>query len=232
MNPEIIKRYQSVKQRIADACHKAGRPIEDIQLLAVSKTKPIEDIQKLAEYGHRAFGENYVQEAIEKISIEPNLEWHFIGPIQSNKTKHIANNFAWVHSVDRLKIAQRLNDQRSAEKEPLNILLEVNISGEQSKAGLTVDELFEVAPLVAQMPNLQLRGLMAIPQPAKEFEAQCQPFAKIKALQEELQGKLTNCNLDTLSMGMSADLEAAIMEGATIVRIGTDIFGTRQYSNL
>lgn len=230
MTDSIESRYQHVKNRIDQACKKANRPIESVQLLAVSKTKPIEDIQALAAVGQNSFGENYLQESLTKIEICPELEWHFIGPIQSNKTKPIAEHFQWVHSVDRLKIAQRLSQQRPIDLPKLNILLEINISEESSKAGFTPKELLDVAPQIAELPNLQLRGLMAIPQPAASLDEQRKPFAKMNQLLIKLQTLLPNQKLDTLSMGMSGDLEAAIQEGASIVRIGTDIFGARDYS--
>ncbi|WP_029408241.1 YggS family pyridoxal phosphate-dependent enzyme [Thiomicrorhabdus sp. Milos-T2] len=230
MSDSIITRYENVKHRINQACLNAKRAPESVHLLAVSKTKPIEDIKQLAEHGQVAFGENYLQEALSKIEVLPNLEWHFIGPIQSNKTKPIAENFQWVHSVDRLKIAQRLSMQRPEALPPLNILLEINISEAPSKAGFTPKELLEIAPQIAQLPNLQLRGLMAIPQPAASLEEQRKPFTEMHQLLSKLQDSLPNQNLDTLSMGMSGDLEAAIYEGASIVRIGTDIFGARDYS--
>lgn len=230
MNNSIIDRYQQVQERIKQACIKYNRQPGSVALLAVSKTKPIEDIKALTKVGHTQFGENYVQECMDKIEQLPQLEWHFIGPIQSNKTKHIAANLSWVHSVDRLKIAQRLNDQRPEGLAPLNILLEVNISGEESKAGFKAVDVEQTALEIAQMPNLKLRGLMAIPQKAQNFEQQCQPFAAMQTLLNELNQKHPTWQLDTLSMGMSADLEAAIKEGATIVRIGTDIFGARDYS--
>jgi len=231
MQEPIINRYEQVRQRIYLACKTANRKPDSVQLLAVSKTKPIEDIQALAKHGQTAFGENYLQESLTKIGIEPNLEWHFIGPIQSNKTKAIAENFTWVHSVDRLKIAQRLSNQRPEQLGNLNILLEVNISEQESKAGFTPKELLEVAPKIAQLPNITLRGLMAIPQKADSLQQQREPFAKMRALLKTLQQQHPDWPLDTLSMGMSGDLEAAIEEGATIVRIGTDIFGARDYAN-
>ncbi|WP_321326206.1 YggS family pyridoxal phosphate-dependent enzyme [Thiomicrorhabdus sp.] len=231
MTETIEKRYQNVKNRIDQACKIANRSTESVQLLAVSKTKPIEDIQTLSKIGQKAFGENYLQESLAKIEICPDLEWHFIGPIQSNKTKPIAEHFQWVHSVDRLKIAQRLSQQRPADLPKLNILLEVNISNEASKAGFTVDEVLELAPQIADLPNLQLRGLMAIPQIAETAEQQRIPFAKMRELLAQIQQAHPNWQFDTLSMGMSGDLEAAILEGATIVRIGTDIFGARNYTN-
>lgn len=230
MSAEIVERYQKVVARIQQACKDFGRDEKSVQLLAVSKTKPIEDVQALAKIGHNAFGENYVQEALDKIAIMPNLQWHFIGPIQSNKTKHIAAQFNWVHSVDRLKIAKRLNDQRPDGLPPLKILLEVNISNEESKAGFKPEELVAAVSEISALPNLELRGLMAIPQIANEFEEQRKPFAAMKALLNQLQRQFPQLKLDTLSMGMSADLEAAIAEGATIVRIGTDIFGARNYA--
>ena len=169
---------------------------------------------------------------MEKIEAMPQLEWHFIGPIQSNKTKHIAANLSWVHSVDRLKIAKRLNEQRPEHLAPLNVLLEVNISGEDSKAGFNANEVEAAANEISKMPNLKLRGLMAIPQKAESFAEQRKPFAAMQTLLNDLNQKHPEWALDTLSMGMSADLEAAIAEGATMVRIGTDIFGARDYSNL
>lgn len=227
MPTHLTERYQAVQTRIQQACSDAHRSREDVTLLAVSKTKPIADIEKLASLGQRAFGENYVQEALEKIALHPELEWHFIGPIQSNKTKPIAEHFAWVHSVDRLKIAQRLSQQRPDILPPLNILLEVNISQEANKAGFSETELIPVATEIAQLPNLHLRGLMAIPMAETDPHKQRQPFAKMHDLLTQLQAQLPQCSLDTLSMGMSGDLEAAIHEGSTLVRIGTDIFGAR-----
>lgn len=227
MSSPLLDRYQSIKTRIQQACLQAQRPVDSVSLLAVSKTKPIEDIIELSEQGQLCFGENYLQESLLKIQQCPELEWHFIGPIQSNKTKAIAEHFQWVHSVDRLKIALRLSQQRPEQLLPLNILLEVNISEEPSKAGFTPNELLKVAPEIAALPNVKLRGLMAIPQKAEGLEAQRKPFAKMRQLLEQLNALHPEWQLDTLSMGMSADLEAAIMEGATLVRIGTDIFGAR-----
>lgn len=226
----LTKQYQTVLNRIKTACQQAGRPVESVALLAVSKTKPIEAIETLALEGQQAFGENYVQESLVKIAQRPDLEWHFIGPIQSNKTKPIAEHFAWVHSVDRLKIAQRLSQQRPSNLPPLNILLEVNISAQASKAGFSVQEVMEQIGVIKALPNLVVRGLMAIPEPASTLDAQRQPFAQMRALLKTLQVAHPNLPLDTLSMGMSGDLEAAILEGATLVRIGTDIFGARDYS--
>ena len=229
MSSDLLQRYADVLQRIDNACQQSQRPANSVALLAVSKTKPIEAIRQLAQQGQQAFGENYVQEALEKIAELPELEWHFIGPIQSNKTKPIAENFAWVHSVDRLKIAQRLSAQRPENLAPLQILLEVNISNEANKAGFSEAELLEVSGEIAQLPNLNLRGLMAIPQVETDPVKQREPFTKMQQLLTTLQKQLPECQLDTLSMGMSGDLEAAIQEGATMVRIGTDIFGARDY---
>lgn len=229
MSSDLLQRYQKVLQRIQTACQVSNREPNSVSLLAVSKTKPVEDITELAKQGQRAFGENYLQEALKKIEVHPELEWHFIGPIQSNKTKPIAENFSWVHSVDRLKIAQRLSNQRPSHLPALNILLEVNISNESSKAGFNTESVLEAAKEISQLPNLNLRGLMAIPQSETDYQKQRLPFAKMKQLLIQLQQSLPECQLDTLSMGMSGDLEAAIEEGATIVRIGTDIFGARNY---
>lgn len=223
----LIDNYQTVKQRLQLA--KATYHNPEVTLLAVSKTKPIDAVNVIAAQGQQCFGENYVQEALEKIALRPDLEWHFIGPIQSNKTKPIAENFAWVHSVDRLKIAQRLNDQRPVVLGKLQILLEVNISHETSKAGFSPEEVLTVLPEIMAMPNLECRGLMAIPEVATDFEQQRQPFAKMRELLVLCQTAFPEAKLDTLSMGMSGDLEAAIAEGATMVRIGTDIFGARNY---
>ncbi|MDG4812664.1 YggS family pyridoxal phosphate-dependent enzyme [Hydrogenovibrio sp. 3SP14C1] len=226
MTSSLTQRYQDVQKRIDSAMQSANRT-DPIQLLAVSKTKPIEDIIALANIGQQAFGENYVQEALDKIEQRPDLEWHFIGPIQSNKTKPIAENFQWVHSVDRYKIARRLSEQRPESLPPLNILLEVNISNEPSKAGFSPNDVLDIAKEIIKLPSISLRGLMAIPAKAQTHEEQKQPFQQMKALLESLQKAFPEEAIDTLSMGMSADLEAAIEEGATIVRIGTDIFGAR-----
>jgi PLP dependent protein len=205
-----------------------------IILLAVSKTFDAQAVWTAAQAGQRAFGENYVQEAIDKISatreLNPDLqlEWHFIGPIQSNKTRQIAEHFDWVHSVDRLKIAQRLSEQRPADMPPLQICLQVNVSGEATKSGLEPDALLELARAVNLLPNIRLRGLMAIPEPTEDVEQQRAAFAKLRLMQNDLQA--VGIQTDTLSMGMSADMDAAIAEGATIVRIGTAIFGGRDYA--
>ncbi|PKM00333.1 MAG: YggS family pyridoxal phosphate-dependent enzyme, partial [Gammaproteobacteria bacterium HGW-Gammaproteobacteria-6] len=213
----IEKNIAKVAARIREAAQAVGRDPASVGLLAVSKTQPAAAIREAAETGMRDFGENYLQEALDKQAelSELPLTWHFIGPIQSNKTKSIAEHFDWVHSVDRLKIAQRLSDQRSAELPPLNICLQVNVSGEASKSGCAPEELPQLAQAVAAMPRLRLRGLMCIPAPSEDPAEQRAAFARLRALRDEL--PLT---LDTLSMGMSQDLEAAIAEGATWVRIG------------
>ena len=195
--------------------------------MAVSKTKPIADIQAAVAAGQRVFGENYAQEAVDKaIALASlDLEWHFIGPVQSNKTRPLAMHMDWVHTLDREKIARRLNEQRPANAPPLNVCLQVNISGENSKAGLQGEEVAELAGIVGQLPNLRLRGLMAIPAPVTSVAAQRAPHRALRQLFMQLQKDYPT--IDTLSMGMSGDLEAAVAEGATIVRVGTDIFGAR-----
>jgi len=230
----IAQHLQHVQQQIAQAAGQAGRVPSSVQLLAVSKTFGPEAVAEAVAAGQRVFGENYLQEALDKIAALPALvpdtplEWHFIGPIQSNKTRPIAEHFDWVHSVDRLKIAQRLSEQRPEELGPLNICLQVNISAEASKSGLTPEELPEVAAQVAQLPRLRLRGLMAIPAPSDDMKQQRAAFAAVRGLYEQL--RTGGLPLDTLSMGMSADLEAAVAEGATIVRVGSAIFGARHYA--
>ena len=220
----------SILERIETATQFAQREKHDITLMAVSKTRTAEEINQAATLGLTCFGENYLQEATDKISALQNLslEWHFIGPLQSNKTRSVAENFSWVHSVDRLKIAQRLNDQRPADLNPLNICLQVNIDEEPSKSGLVVNEVKQIALTVSRLPNLRLRGLMAIPKSRQGLQAQREPFKKLRLLRDEINIELDNSQkLDTLSMGMSDDIEAAIYEGATIVRVGTGIFGPR-----
>lgn len=214
--------------RIRRAEQEFKRPAGSVKLLAVSKTKPIEAINALAELGQTAFGENYLQESLDKIAQRPDLEWHFIGPIQSNKTKPIAEHFNWVHSVDRLKIAQRLSSQRPADRAPLNILLQVNISQEPTKSGFHPQELLEQVEQVMNLPNLMLRGLMAIPKAETTFDQQRVALAHMFNLYQQLKTTLNTPHFDTLSMGMSSDLEAAIAEGSTLVRIGTDLFGQRK----
>lgn len=227
MSSDFAKRWQTVLARIRDTEQRFRRPPDSVQLLAVSKTRPATAIAALAAAGQRRFGENYLQEALDKMAELKalNLEWHFIGPIQANKTRSIAEHFAWVHSVDRLKIAERLNAQRPAALPPLNICLEVNIDREPSKHGLDESQITEVAQAAAALPRLRLRGLMAIPAPVSDFERQRQPFARLRELRDRLNAE--GLALDTLSIGMSDDLEAAIAEGATLVRIGTALFGLR-----
>jgi len=231
--PDLAHNLDAVRQRIALAAQLAGRDPASVELLAVSKTFPAEDVRAAHAAGQRAFGENYVQESIAKIEaladLRATLEWHFIGPLQSNKTKHVAQHFDWVHSVDRLKIAERLSEQRPDNLPPLNVCLQVNVSGEASKSGVAPGEAAALARSVAALPRLRLRGLMSIPEPAGSIDEQRAPHRLLRELFDLL--RTEGLALDTLSMGMSADLEAAVLEGATIVRIGTAIFGMRDYSN-
>lgn len=230
----IAHNLQDVAQQIVSAAQDAGRAPQAVQLLAVSKTFGPEAVLDAVAAGQRAFGENYLQEGVDKIRAVAEalpataLEWHFIGPIQSNKTRPIAEHFDWVHTVEREKIAQRLSEQRPAALAPLNICLQVNISGEASKSGVTPDQLQALARAVADLPNLKLRGLMAIPEPEIDFARQRAAFAQLRVLFEQLRAE--GFDLDTLSMGMSADLRAAVHEGATIVRVGSAIFGARHYA--
>ncbi|GGC15336.1 YggS family pyridoxal phosphate enzyme [Oxalicibacterium flavum] len=230
----ISQNLQAVRQQIAAVADKAQRRADEVTLLAVSKTFGAQEVLAAADTGQRAFGENYLQEALAKMTevqaARPDLAlaWHFIGPIQSNKTRPIAEHFDWVHSVDREKIAQRLSDQRPAQLPPLDICLQVNISGEQSKSGMTPDEALDAAPRIAALPRIRLRGLMAIPEPQDDPALQRAPFRQLRALFDRLNEQ--GLRLDTLSMGMSGDLEAAVAEGATIVRIGSAIFGARDYA--
>jgi pyridoxal phosphate enzyme (YggS family) len=230
MSP-IPQNLQAITATIVAAAQESGRSPDAVQLLAVSKTFGPQAVLEAVEAGQRAFGENYLQEALDKIAAlraQPApLEWHFIGPIQSNKTRPIAEHFDWVHTVEREKVAQRLSEQRPAGMAPLQICLQVNISGEASKSGVAPDEVAALAHKVAALPNLTLRGLMAIPEPAVEFDQQRAAFARLRLLYEQL--RADGLALDTLSMGMSADLRAAIFEGATIVRVGSAIFGSRTY---
>ncbi len=223
----ILSNLQAVQRAIAAAAGAVGRSADSVRLLAVSKTFPADAVRTAWQGGQTAFGENYLQEALDKIGVlrALPLEWHFIGPIQSNKTRPIAENFAWVHSVERLKIAQRLSAQRPPQLPPLNLCLQVNVSGEPSKSGVAPDEVLALAQAVAQLPQVCLRGLMAIPAPAADEAAQRPPFAQMRAMLAELNRH--GLQLDTLSMGMSHDFAAAIAEGATIVRIGTSVFGSR-----
>ncbi|MDZ3994247.1 YggS family pyridoxal phosphate-dependent enzyme [Pseudomonas sp. Teo4] len=222
----IADNLSALASRIESAARAAGRDPASVHLLAVSKTKPASAIREIHAAGVRDVGENYLQEALAKQDELRDLPliWHFIGPIQSNKTKAIAEHFDWVHSVDRLKIAQRLSEQRPAGLPPLNICLQVNVSGEDSKSGCAPGDLPALAKAVAALPNLRLRGLMAIPEPTEDRAAQEAAFASLRQLQEGL-----GLDCDTLSMGMSHDLEAAIAQGATWVRIGTALFGARNY---
>jgi len=222
----IADNITTVAARIAAAAQATGRDSASIGLLAVSKTKPADAVREAHAAGLRDFGENYLQEALGKQAELTDLPlcWHFIGPIQSNKTRAIAEHFDWVHSVDRLKIAQRLSEQRPADLAPLNICIQVNVSGEASKSGCTPADLPALAAAISALPNLKLRGLMAIPEPTEERAEQDAAFATVRTLQDSL-----NLPLDTLSMGMSHDLESAIAQGATWVRIGTALFGARDY---
>ena len=228
MNSALIREnIRHVQQRIETAARNASRERSDIRLLAVSKTRTAQEIIAACHGGQTAFGENYVTEAIEKIKILADypLEWHYIGAIQSNKTRLIATHFAWVHTLASLKHAKRLNAQRPAELPPLNICIQVNISHEQSKGGVMESGVLPLAREIVQLGRVKLRGLMALPAPTGDFEKQRKNFSILRKLSEKLQSE--GIELDTLSMGMSADMEAAIAEGATIVRIGTAIFGPR-----
>jgi hypothetical protein len=225
----LEQRLAGVRERIQQACRMAGRDPAHVGLLAVSKLQPAQAVRQAQQAGQRAFGENYVQEALDKMAALADLrgvtEWHLIGPLQSNKTRAVAEAFDWVHSVDRLKIAQRLSDQRPASLPPLNLCLQVNISGEASKSGLPPQEVAQVATAVAALPRLRLRGLMSIPEPAQGLPAQQAPHRALRLLLQNLNQQ--GLALDTLSMGMSDDLEAAVAEGSTMVRVGTAIFGAR-----
>ncbi|GLR75871.1 YggS family pyridoxal phosphate-dependent enzyme [Aliivibrio sifiae] len=231
----IKQNIHQITLQIENSIQKCGRHPNSVQLLAVSKTKPIELLEQAIEIGQRAFGENYVQEGIEKVQYfqnshsETQLEWHFIGPIQSNKTRPIAEHFDWVHSVERLKIAQRLNEQRPKELGELNVLIQVNISSEDSKSGTTSDEVMELAAAINNMPNLTLRGLMSIPANVSNYDEQLVAFTQLASIQNQLRAQYPQ--VDTLSMGMSGDMDAAIEAGSTMVRIGTAIFGARDYKN-
>lgn len=233
----IKSNLAKVLERLSEAAIASGRSPADTQLLAVSKTFPASDVRLAFEAGQRSFGENYVQEGVAKIAelndIRNQIQWHFIGPLQSNKSKDVAEHFDWVHSIDRLKIAQRLNDQRPDQLEPLNVCIQVNISGETSKSGVEPSELTELCASISAMPKLRLRGLMSIPEPTDNVEQQkadhkqlCELFNNLKA--NPLLQSLSS-DFDTLSMGMSSDLAAAVAEGSTMVRVGTAIFGKRTY---
>ena len=225
----IERKLQQLRQRIDDACTLAQRPVQSVTLLAVAKTFGAEAVRQAQAAGQRAFGENYVQEALAKIDaladLRPALEWHLIGPLQSNKTREVAAAFDWVHTVDRLKIAHRLSDQRPEHLPPLQVCVQVNVSGEVSKAGVLPAEAAALAHAVAALPRLQLRGLMSIPEPVDGLAAQRLPHRCLRELFDALRSQ--GLALDTLSMGMSADIEAAIAEGSTMVRVGSAIFGAR-----
>lgn len=225
----IARNAQATQGRLNQACFTAGRAPETVHLLAVSKRHPPDAVRHAYAAGLHAFGENYVQEGLDKIAaladLRAVLTWHLIGPLQSNKTRAVAEAFDWVHSVDRLKIAQRLSEQRPDHLPPLNVCLQVNISGEDSKSGVAPADVPALARAVAALPRLRLRGLMSIPEPETDLEAQRRPHRALRALFDQLNDE--GLALDTLSMGMSADLEAAVLEGATLVRIGTAIFGER-----
>jgi PLP dependent protein len=229
----VARHLDEVRQRIAKAAADASRDASSVTLLAVSKTFPAEDVRAAFNAGQRAFGENYVQEAVAKITgladLRSEIEWHFIGPLQSNKTKVVAENFDWVHSVDRLKIAERLNEQRPEDLPRLSVCLQINVSGEDSKSGVAPGDALALAHQIAVLPRLRLRGLMAIPEPAGTLDEQRAPHRRLREIMDTLRSD--GLELDTLSMGMSADIEAAILEGATMVRIGTAIFGARDYSH-
>lgn len=226
----ISANLQAVNARIAEACKAVGRAPQEVTLLAVSKTWPAADVREAATFGQRAFGENYVQEGVDKIDAvaDPGLEWHFIGPLQSNKTRLVAEHFAWVHTIDRLKIAERLSAQRPEHLPALQVCVQVNVSGEASKSGVTPEEAEALAHAVAKLPRLRLRGLMAVPEPTEDAARLAAQFGLLRGIYEEL--KTQGLPLDTLSMGMSHDLESAIAAGATLVRIGTAIFGARTYT--
>ena len=234
---------KQIRERIAQTCQRAGRQADSVLLIAVSKTFPAEAVVQAANAGQRHFGENYLQEAVDKIArvkemapalsdgdVDANsLIWPFIGPLQSNKTRAVAEHFDWVHSIEREKVARRLSEQRPAQLPPLNVCIQVNVSGEQTKSGVTPEEALPLAAVIAGLPNLRLRGLMSIPEATDDVSLQRQRFARLRLLLQQLNQVRTASQpaLDTLSMGMSADMEAAILEGATMVRIGTAIFGSR-----
>jgi len=217
-----------VRDRVQRAAERANRPPDAIRVLAVSKTQPADRIREAVAAGQRCFGENYLQEALAKQEQlqDLDIDWHFIGPLQSNKTRSVAEHFAWMHSVDRLKIAQRLSEQRPPKLAPLKVCIQVNIDDETSKSGVQPDQVEKLASALRNLPRLQLTGLMAIPLPRTDYAEQLAAFTKVRILRDELEQTL-DFSLPTLSMGMSGDLEAAITAGATIVRIGTDLFGPR-----
>lgn len=231
----IQQNLDTVRRQIAQSAQQCNRDPQQIQLIAVSKTKPVMAIQEAIDAGQRRFGENYVQEGVDKIqhfadsSFASQLEWHFIGPLQSNKTRLVAEHFDWMHTLDREKIAQRLSDQRPAGMPPLNVLIQINISDEQSKSGITLAELPVLAAQISTLPNIVFRGLMTIPAPEPDPERQIAVFRQMEQVLDQL--KADYPQVDTLSMGMTDDMAAAIRAGSTMVRIGTAIFGARDYSS-
>ena len=226
---EITKRYQQLNTRLVELAIQCHRSVDSIQIIAISKTRSVAEILDAYMAGCHRFGESYIQEAVPKIQAlsDKQIEWHFIGPIQANKTQAIANNFAWVHSIDRQKIARRLNDQRATHIPRLNVCIQVNISAEKSKSGVDIDDIVPLAHYLETLPRLKLRGLMAIAQKTSDNQQQRQAFRHLYEAQQEL--ILAGLPLDTLSMGMSGDWEAAVLEGATMIRIGTALFGARNY---
>jgi pyridoxal phosphate enzyme (YggS family) len=234
-NNILRDKLHAVQARIAAACAASGRAADSVQLLAVSKTFSADDVRQVAACGQHDFGENYIQEGVDKIialqDCKPALVWHCIGPMQSNKTKLVAEYFDWAHTVDRLKIAQRLSDQRPAHLAPLNVCLQVNIDGGETKSGIAPADVLTLAAEVAKLPRVVLRGLMTIPDPVDSFDAQVAVHAKARALFDEVKAALKLSQFDTLSMGMTGDLEAAVQAGSTMVRVGTAIFGGRTYTN-
>ncbi|MCK3658675.1 YggS family pyridoxal phosphate enzyme [Pasteurellaceae bacterium Pebbles2] len=230
---QIKNNLAQIHQQIQQACGQVNRPESAVKLLAVSKTKPVQAIQQAIEAGQRAFGENYVQEGVEKIqhfAERTDLEWHFIGALQSNKTRLVAENFDWLQTLDRLKIAERLNEQRPHDKVPLNVLIQINISDEDSKSGIAPEQMLTLAKQLENLPHLRLRGLMAIPAPTEDVAQQQIALTAMQSLFQQLQNALPAQQIDTLSMGMSDDMNMAIQCGSTMVRIGTAIFGKRDYS--
>ncbi|WP_439257171.1 YggS family pyridoxal phosphate-dependent enzyme [Lonepinella sp. BR2271] len=231
---QIKNNLDQIHQQIEQACQQANRSPHSVQLLAVSKTKTVEDIQQAIDAGQWAFGENYVQEGVDKIqhfnAVGVALEWHFIGPLQSNKTRLVAEHFDWMQTLDRAKIADRLNAQRPEGKAPLNVLIQINISDEQSKSGIQPKDMLALAKHLENLPHLRLRGLMAIPAPTDKIAQQKMALSAMHALFEQLKKALPTQQIDTLSMGMTSDMESAILCGSTMVRIGTAIFGKRNYS--
>ncbi len=230
MNQDIQSRLESVRSSIAQATSEYKMPEDSVQLLAVSKTRTTEEIMAAYNCGQSRFGESYLQEAVAKVDQlrDTDIEWHFIGRVQSNKTRPIAEKFDWVHSIDKLKHAKRLNDQRPDSMAPLKICLQINIDNEESKGGVQPEDAAELIQQIRQLPRLQLSGLMTLPSPAHDMDDQRKPFAKLRELRDRL--ATSDLPLETLSMGMSDDMRAAIAEGATIVRVGTAIFGPRNYT--